>query len=926
MSPFSSAHLKTPALSVVDPRGLAVRQVAFYRADAANLPTERVNRSAYDTAGRPVRRWDPRLWGAANNDADAPANLDAIYSLTGQTLCTQHSDPGWRAELLGEAGQRQVRWDAEHRRQRVEYDVLLRALAVFATHEGQETCLERLIYGGPDERHANRCGQLTRHDDSAGSVVNAAFSLTGQANEQTRRFLSELIPHESPEVEGKRDCALEHGSASMTRWRFDATGEVIEQTDAMGNTQCVNHTVAGQLKRTRLQLRNQDLRTLVSDIRYDAHNRIESETAGNGIVTTLDYDSVDGRLRNLRTDNGRLQDLDYRYDPVGNVVSIEDRAQPTRYFANQQVEPLRTFVYDSLSQLIEATGYESSTANKGPTGQSFATADALSNYTQRYEYDAGGNLQKLIHSGTRHHTHHFAIAQFSNRSLLQTGPHLPTEEQIAAGFDANGNLRELSPGQALSWTPRNQLSEVTPVERETGANDQEIYQYDAAGKRVRKVRFTLTKALIHLSEVRYLPGLEIRSRETGEVLHLLTVIAGHNPIRVLHWEAGQPAEVDHPLIRFNVVDPIGSCTLVLDQGGKLISQEVYHPYGETAWFAGRSKVDAVYRTVRYSGKERDATGLYDYGVRYYAPVLMRWLNPDPAGDIDGLNRYAFVTANPVSGYDSNGAMFTCASRSRDTLISALKSDGYRVRYQGVDKMKKASETDLVFAIDAALNLARELIQLEVDSFKTETDRLEAFLALAPHSLPEGMAVAVSENYQSIAKGLSSYQQGGHLRNRLIYVETTNATPLTFAFIQPGDLKKRVFITDHFRRQSVIANASVLVHEMSHSVLKTQDYFYYENWGLGAEQVPCYLKSRLALLSELAVGKNGELRRTATSNTMLNYPKHVLSNADFWGAYLLSRPLSLARHEALYLDARGQREWMDRERKASSRSRHPNQFS
>ncbi|MFJ5299583.1 RHS repeat domain-containing protein [Pseudomonas sp. NPDC088368] len=655
MASLSSIHTHTPALSVIDPRGLSVRQIAFHRVDAADPVRERINRSLHDAAGRRVRQWDPRLCAAADNDLDAPANLHVIHSLTGQTLLNDHSDAGWRVELPGEARQQCFRWDAQGQRQRREYDLLLRVLAVFEISDGQETCAERLTYGGPDDADANQCGGLIRHDDPAGCVVSSAFSLRGQVIEQARRFLNELAGPDWPERENERDSFLEPGAGATTRWRFDASGGAAEQTDVMGNTQRFCHTVSGQLKSTRLQLLNQPLHTLVSDIRYDAHNRIEAETLGNGIVTALDYDPIDGRLRNLRADNGRLQDLHYAYDPVGNVVSIEDRAQPTRYFGNQRIEPLRAFAYDTLYQLIEATGYESATVNKSPTTQSFATANELSNYTQRYEYDAGGNLQKLIHTGARNHTRTFATARYSNRTLLQTGVTPPTEEQIVAGFDANGNLRGLSPGQTLRWDARNQLSGVTPVERESGVNDREIYQYDAAGARVRKVRSTQSKVLTHLSEVRYLPGMEIRSNSaTGEELHVITAAGGRSDVRVLHWQTARPVEIENNQARYALSDQLGTTTFELDQNGQLISHEVYYPYGETAWFEARSEVEAKYKAVRYSGKERDATGLYYYGLRYYAPWLCRWLNPDPEGEGGGLNFYQFVGNQPVGFFDISG--------------------------------------------------------------------------------------------------------------------------------------------------------------------------------------------------------------------------------------------------------------------------------
>jgi insecticidal toxin complex protein TccC len=50
----------------------------------------------------------------------------------------------------------------------------------------------------------------------------------------------------------------------------------------------------------------------------------------------------------------------------------------------------------------------------------------------------------------------------------------------------------------------------------------------------------------------------------------------------------------------------------------------------------------------------DASGLYYYGARYYAPWLQRWISADPAGDVDGLNLYEMVGSNPVAFIDSDG--------------------------------------------------------------------------------------------------------------------------------------------------------------------------------------------------------------------------------------------------------------------------------
>ncbi|WP_260655040.1 RHS repeat domain-containing protein, partial [Yersinia intermedia] len=107
-------------------------------------------------------------------------------------------------------------------------------------------------------------------------------------------------------------------------------------------------------------------------------------------------------------------------------------------------------------------------------------------------------------------------------------------------------------------------------------------------------------------------------------------------------------------LRYSFDNQIGSSLLELDHNGDIISQEEYYPFGGTAVFASRNTVEAKYKTVRYSGKERDATGLYYYGLRYYLPWLGRWLSSDPAGTIDGLNLYRMVRNNPVSLMDEDG--------------------------------------------------------------------------------------------------------------------------------------------------------------------------------------------------------------------------------------------------------------------------------
>lgn len=662
MSP--TIHRHTPTVAAVDARRLPVRAIAYYHRTLSKNPAQaRVNRQAYDGAGRVIAQWDPRLWALAETDATVPANQTSVYSLSGEILASTSVDAGWRVNLPTESGRSLGSWDSRGSQSRFEYDALLRPVATFEQAAGEsERCAERLSYAdaSPAAAASNLCGQLIRHDDPAGSHRVHEASLSGGILQQSRRFLSQDTLPDWPQAESQRDELLEPGGGAVTRQQYNPLGDPLQQTDAKGHRQRFAYTMAGQLHGTWLLLAGQaesDEQVLLSAIHYNAFNQVETETAGNGVVTTTRYSPVDGRLEHLlarKADGTCLQDLTYTYDPVGNILSIRDDAQLVRHFKNQRIEPVSTYCYDTLYQLIEATGRESAAVAQGiglPKLQPTSDPNQFTNYTQTFSYDAGGNLTTQRHVGAQSYTREMQVAAHSNRSVVKD------EGDLATAFDANGNLQQLQPGQALKWDLRNQLRQVTPVERAEAANDDEVYVYDGGGQRLRKIRSTQARSVTHRAEVRYLPGLELRTNTaTGETLQVISVSAGRSGVRVLHWEPdqGPPEGMDNNQLRYSLSDHLGSSTLELDQQARLISQEGFYPYGDTAWWTGRNATEASYKTIRYSGKERDATGLYYYGFRYYAPWLNRWINPDPAGDIDGLNLYRMVRNNPVTLKDAMG--------------------------------------------------------------------------------------------------------------------------------------------------------------------------------------------------------------------------------------------------------------------------------
>ncbi|WP_338920608.1 RHS repeat-associated core domain-containing protein [Pseudomonas silesiensis] len=634
-----TTHSHTPKLTVVEPRGLTVRSVDYYRANPGDTAEERVNRTAHDPAGWAIAQWDPRLF----LDASAPANLHSIHSQSGAILASTSVDAGLRISLLGEAGQLVHLWDGRGSQRQMHYDDQSRLNAIFEQAvEGEAVCAERLSYAASDQAFAdrNQCGRLIRHDDPAGALLFNDYGLTGAVLEQVRCMANERTA----------------GYATLSR--VNPLGELLSRTDARGNEQRFSQTLDGLLHAVDLHLNNSvEHLPMVNAITYNAHGQVEKEVAGNGVVTTLEYAAEDGRLKRLLSrlaQSDPLQDLRYLYDPVGNVSSIEDAALPIRYFANQRIEPVSHYRYDTLYRLIEATGWEAGAVKHGPSSAASADPAMPGNYRQTYRYDDGNNLLELTHVGPQNPGHRLVAAAHSNRCLPVRDGIEPDEEDFRSGFDANGNLLKLQPGQTLSWDVRNQLREVRPVERDSGLDDYELYFYGADGMRVRKVRSLQTNAQTVVAQTLYLPGLEIRTHSgTGEELHVIEVATGRGSVRVLHWEKQRPTDITNNQQRYSLTDHLGSSTLELDQDARIITQERYYPFGGTAWSNGEA-VQVSYKTVRYSGKERDTTGLYYYGFRYYVPWALRWLNPDPAGPIDGLNYYRMVRNNPLAYTDNSG--------------------------------------------------------------------------------------------------------------------------------------------------------------------------------------------------------------------------------------------------------------------------------
>jgi insecticidal toxin complex protein TccC len=843
---IKSLFSKTPSVKVLDNRGLTVRDIAYHRhPDLPAVTNERITRYQYDDSGLLEQSADTRL-----HDAGL-VNVTYLRDLTGSVLCTQSVDSGITIALNDAAGRPLVMVSnistnddgTDDRSQAVtrtwQYEdvtKLGRPLSVIERMDGEAARItERFVYAGNTnaEKALNLTGMCVSHYDTAGLVQTDSIGLNGVLLSVSRSLIKEA---DNPDVitDWQEDntsawnslLAVESFSTLSTA---DAHGAVLSTTNAKGHVQRVEYNVAGLLSGSWLRVNGGAEQVMVKSLTYSAAGQKRREEHGNGVVTTYTYEPQTQRLIGIKTERPSghasgakvLQDLRYEYDPVGNVLNIHNDAEETRFWRNQKVVPENTYTYDSLYQLVSATGREMASAGEQssrlpcPTSPLPTDNAAYTNYSRSYTYDSAGNLIQISHSSpaiNNCYTTDITVSDRSNRGVLSTLTKSPSE--VDALFTAGGQQKQLQPGQSLIWTPRNELLKVTPVARVEMPNDSESYRYDGSSQRILKVSTQKTNNSMQTQRVVYLPGVELRTTTSGskekESLQVITVgETGRAQVRVLHWESGRPTEITGDLIRYSYDNLIGSSQLELDGDGNIISMEEYYPYGGTAVWASRSAVEADYKTVRYSGKERDATGLYYYGYRYYQPLVGRWLSSDPAGTIDGLNLFRMCRNNPVMFADSDGLV------------------GQPVAVYGLSDGRKEENTNIIASRDIPITIDQLNRNLGITESSYGIDKFPQIM----ENIDSGSRVAGA----STIEGRFPKNEGNAGRLGVEDVLTIKWAKFLLQNIEKINVNKRITDkrSEHRSLRAWIAGDAKKIHQYAHKNLaphyrESRDTKYYDN--------------------------------------------------------------------------------------------------
>ncbi|WP_421921236.1 SpvB/TcaC N-terminal domain-containing protein [Marinifilum sp.] len=589
-----------------------------------------------DIAGRPVEV------------TDAKGRLMTTNTFAMQQALQVHNiDSGTRTLLNDATGQPLYSWDSRNHKVRMTYDTLRRPLATYLKEgNNAEIKVQEQVYGTSD--FLNNIGQLEFQYDQSGRTQMVSYDFKGNPEMTAYTFYAAYQAYKN----------LNNNPAYMPTTHtneisVDALNRPVSKILPDGSVETYQYNKAGLLESL-----TSGGQAYINNINYNEKGQRTDIYYANGSKTKYEYDAKNFRLTRLLTTRNTgadiLQDLNYTYDPVGNIVEQVDNAKQTFYYSNTVIEPKGQYEYDALYRLVKATGRELNSLAV-PTHSDFANniglpntaANAMQNYTHNYTYDELGNMLNVNAKGdwTRDYFYN------THNNFLQGHTVLVNEYS----YDAHGNMLNMPHLQAMHWDYNDWL---TQVDLDTSGN-KAYYVYNAAGERVRKV---VIKDNIHEERFyfgdfeiyhKFVSGSLVTERTTVNISDDKKKIATAETLTI---DQGSLTVNPVAVIRYQYDNHLGSASLELDESADIISYEEYHPFGTTSYRSGRSETETSQKRYKYVGKERDEeTGLYYYGFRYYAAWICRFVSVDPLQfEYPHYTPFQYAGNKPITYIDLDG--------------------------------------------------------------------------------------------------------------------------------------------------------------------------------------------------------------------------------------------------------------------------------
>ncbi len=383
----------------------------------------------------------------------------------------------------------------------------------------------------------------------------------------------------------------------------------------------------------------------------------------NVMLSKSDYNEI-GQLmtKHLHSATGAasfLQDVSYAYNERGWLQKINDPSvapttkklfserlnyNSTQYGATPQyngnIAEQAYNVYISPTPGVQTViyGYDPMSRLLSGTGSTGFTETGIT-------YDVNGNLLTLNRTGPNAATLMYTYYSSGNSNQLQTVTNGGTPFRSYGVYDANGNAPGDGTGKAFTYNLLNLPQTVTATDLSLS------YTYDAAGNKLRKVS--------NGNPTDYIDGIQYKADGTIDFVQTEEGKANRNGTSYTY--------------EYILTDHLGNNRVTFDQTSGKVGEDDYYPFGlnvHRAQNAGNKYL--------YNKKElQEELNQYDYGARFYDPVIGRWGSVDPLAEADRKSStYSFAFNNPMLFVDPDGM-----------LADYYDVDGTYIGNDGVDDKK-----------------------------------------------------------------------------------------------------------------------------------------------------------------------------------------------------------------------------------------------
>ncbi|MFD3682482.1 polymorphic toxin-type HINT domain-containing protein [Streptomyces sp. NPDC058613] len=601
------------------------------------------------------------------------AKWSYVYDLFGRTVSTTDPDAGKSTTTYTALDQIATAKDARNTVLEYAYDELGRKTSLWKSPKSDANKLAAWTY---DTVLKGALADSTRYE---GGLTGKAYTKSVTAYDSLGRpTISRLtLPSDDPLVTSGAIAATTDHSVN---YRLDGTLNTTSTPAVAGLPSEIL-----QLHYTSFGLPKALTGTTdyVQDVAYSPLSEVEQltlarSTAAGVRKTFIGNTYEEGTRRLLRstandqTHTGMLQELSYKYDQAGNVLSILDSA-PLSGFTKADNQ---CFTYDGQRRLTEA--WTPKTADCATSGRTVAKLGGAAPYWNSYTYTASGQRATEKTNSATPQTRTYCYDPARPHALAAT-----TIGTTCTGvapqytYDATGNTtkRAETPGsatsQTLAWNAEGNLGKVTEG---TTATD---YIYDAEGQLlIRRDAAGETILYAGVTEVHLKGAKKWATRSYG--------IAG-SKVAVLTSESGTPK------MSFTAGDSHGTSSLTVSADDtQTVSKRYTTPFG-----AARGPAPASWpEDKRFLDKPEDTnTTLTHIGAREYDAALGQFISVDPILSLDqhqSLNGYNYANNNPVTQSDPTGerseecgTIYDCGPKGTMTLgntgdITTRTDDGSKI--------------------------------------------------------------------------------------------------------------------------------------------------------------------------------------------------------------------------------------------------------